>query len=269
MKFGLFTCGYQRGALERAFADAADFGYDFIELWGGRPHAYAPDILRGGAAGILRLEEKYGLPVAVYTPEHNAYPYNYMLGSEAQWEDCVDYLSGAVRAGKAVGAGYTLISVGHGGDAPPEARMERLRRTLRALSKTAEECGTGLLLETLTPYESNTCTTLPELEEALRDAPPALHGMCDLAAPFSQGEDPAEYFRRPGARCAHLHITDSDGVSDAHLVLGEGVMPLTKILGDIRRAGYDGTATIELVTRYIDAPGEAARRAIDKVREIL
>jgi protein FrlC len=46
-------------------------------------------------------------------------------------------------------------------------------------------------------------------------------------------------------------------------------MPLAKILGDIRRAGYDGTATIELVTRYIDAPGEAARRAIDKVREIL
>lgn len=30
--------------------DAAAFGYDFIELWGGRPHAYAPDLLSGGLA---------------------------------------------------------------------------------------------------------------------------------------------------------------------------------------------------------------------------
>lgn len=37
MKFGLFTCGYQRAALEDAFADAVRFGYDYIELWGGGP----------------------------------------------------------------------------------------------------------------------------------------------------------------------------------------------------------------------------------------
>ena len=52
MDFGLFTCGYQRNSLEQAFADAASFGYDYIELWGGRPHAYAPDVVGGDAEGI-------------------------------------------------------------------------------------------------------------------------------------------------------------------------------------------------------------------------
>ena len=118
MEYGLFTSGYQRVGLERAFSDAAAFGYDFIELWGGRPHAYAPDLLSGGLAELRRLMERYAMPVRVYTPEHNAYPYNYMLGSDTQWADCVSYLSDAIRAGASLGAEYTLISVGHGGGAP-------------------------------------------------------------------------------------------------------------------------------------------------------
>ena len=85
MQFGLFTCGYQHLPLETAFRDAADFGYDYIELWGGRPHAFAPDLLSGEAEEIRRLTQRYHMPVRVYTPEHNAYPYNYMLGSPLQW----------------------------------------------------------------------------------------------------------------------------------------------------------------------------------------
>ena len=40
MELGMFTSGYQYYPLERAFADARRFGYDYIELWGGRPHAF-------------------------------------------------------------------------------------------------------------------------------------------------------------------------------------------------------------------------------------
>ena len=47
MELGLFTCGYQYTNIESAFIDAAAFGYDFIELWGGRPHAWAPDMDAG------------------------------------------------------------------------------------------------------------------------------------------------------------------------------------------------------------------------------
>ena len=93
MKFGLFTCGYQRAALENAFADAVRFGYDYIELWGGRPHGFAPDLLSDDGAEVRGLIQRFGVPVKVYTPEHNAYPYNYMLGSRRQWEDSMEYLS--------------------------------------------------------------------------------------------------------------------------------------------------------------------------------
>ena len=99
MKYGLFTCPYQRLSLERAFSDASALGYDYIELWGGRPHAYAPDLLAGDLDAVLWLIDRFEMPVEIYTPEHNAYPFNYMAGSERQWEDAMDYLSAALRCG--------------------------------------------------------------------------------------------------------------------------------------------------------------------------
>ena len=188
MRWGLFTCPYQRLPLERAFADARAFGYDYIELWGGRPHAYPPDLLRGDLEKIRRLAGRYEVPVEIYTPEHNAYPFNYMLGNKAQWRDSMDYLAGALRCGKALGADYVLISVGHGEDCLPKERKDRLLTSLRRLTSEAETLEQKIILETLTPFESNTCTRLEELLEVLDAvASPMLLGMCDVVVPFVQG----------------------------------------------------------------------------------
>ena len=92
MKLGMFTSGYQYYPLEAAFQDAKRIGYDYIELWGGRPHAFPPDLKRGGIEQVKKLIEVYEMPVHVYTPEHNAYPYNYMIGDSSQRKEAVDYL---------------------------------------------------------------------------------------------------------------------------------------------------------------------------------
>lgn len=270
MEFGLFTCGYQRTALEKAFADAAGFGYDYIELWGGRPHAYPQDLLSGDCAGVLELSRRYGMPVRIYTPEHNAYPYNYMLGPRRQWEACMEYLEGAIQAGAALGAEYTLISIGHSGGLPARARMERLEESLLRLGDAAQRLGHALVVEPLTPYESDTCTDLSTYAALLKRLDhPALFGMCDMVVPFVQGENPADYPRQLGCRMRHLHLVDSDGASETHLVPGDGNMPLGETLRGIRTAGYDGTATIELVTNYIDAPSRYALLALERAKELM
>ena len=138
MELGMFTSGYQYYPLERAFADARRFGYDYIELWGGRPHAFAPDLARGELSGVLALIERHEMPVRVYTPEHNAYPYNYMLGSELQRADALDYLKLCLNMGKALGADHTLISTGHGGYTA--SRRELRSRLVRCLRELAEMC---------------------------------------------------------------------------------------------------------------------------------
>ncbi len=71
MKYGLFTFPYQRLSLEKIFSDARVLGYDYIELRGGQPHAYPPDLLGGDPDAVLRLIDCFGMPVEIYTPEYN------------------------------------------------------------------------------------------------------------------------------------------------------------------------------------------------------
>ena len=72
MELGLFTCGYQRYPLEQAFEDAGRFGYDYIELWGGYPHAYVEDLSLTGVREVERLVQKYHIPV-IGTMEDSLY----------------------------------------------------------------------------------------------------------------------------------------------------------------------------------------------------
>ncbi|HRY55292.1 MAG TPA: fructoselysine 3-epimerase, partial [Spirochaetia bacterium] len=210
MKWGLFTSGYQRNPLEDAFRDAKRFGYDFVELWGGRPHAYAPDLAAGELDAVRRLVERYEMPVLVYTPEHNAYPYNFMLGSEAMRRDAVAYLKLGLDMAKALGAGSMLMSPAHAGYlATREQIRERLVHTMGELVEHAERVGVRIILEALTPYESNVCTSANDLAELFRLVPSEnLVGMCDLVPPFVQSESIMAYFDKLGPKMAHLHIVD-------------------------------------------------------------
>ena len=271
MKFGLFTSGYQRSPLEQAFEDACRFGYDYIELWGGFPHAYVEDLKRNTTAQICALSDKYKIPVSCFTPEHNGYPYNYMMGDECQWERCMGYLEDAIGLTSQMGATHMLFSAGHAGYERPEADIfGRLVKSVERLTRRAEEENVILILEPLTVYESNVISSLRDLERALAAVPSEhLVGMVDLAVPFTTGEPAAEYVRRLGKRFGYLHVIDNDGVSDSHILPGEGQIPLGSVLKEIQRAGYDGMATIELVTGYLKEPSVYAGQAIYNLRQMM
>ena len=44
MKFGCFSLDFRRFSLETAFKMASRYGFDGLEIWGGRPHAYPYDM---------------------------------------------------------------------------------------------------------------------------------------------------------------------------------------------------------------------------------
>ena len=46
-------------------------------------------------------------------------------------------------------------------------------------------------------------------------------------------------------------------------------MPLPEMFYELKRIGYDRTATLELVTGYINEPRMYAKRAIDNVRAMM
>ena len=268
LKVGMFTSGYQRNPLEHCFMDAKEYGYDYIELWGGRPHAYAPDLKAGDINEVRRLIEKYEMPVLGYTPEHNAYPYNYMIGSEAQRRDALKL---SLEMAKEMGAEFVLTSPANGGYlATYDQLWSRLEKNIQELGDYAAKLEIKLVVEALTPYESNFFTRANDLVELFRRVDnPYVVGMCDIVPPFVQHESIMAYFDKLGNKMDHMHIIDGENGSDTHLIPGEGNIPIKEMLYEMKRIGYDKTATLELVTNYINEPRFYAKRAIDNMRELM
>ena len=98
-------------------------------------------------------------------------------------------------------------------------------------------------------------------------ASPLLFGMCDVVVPFVMGEDPVNYARILGNRFVHLHLADSNGYDETHLIFGEGCMKVEQIMRDFLAAGYNSRATLELVTHYIEDPSRASQRILMKAKE--
>lgn len=254
--------------MEHCFEDAKRFGYDFIELWGGRPHAFAPDLKAGEMEEVKRLIDKYEMPVRGYTPEHNAYPYNFMIGSELQRRDAVEYLKLCLDMAGEMGADYMLISPAHAGyQTGYEEIWSRMEKTVRELGEHAEKTGVKLVVETLTPYESNAFKSANDAAELFKRVDsPYVVGMCDLVPPFVQHESILAYLDKLGEKMYHFHIIDGEQGTDSHIVPGEGSIPLREFFMELKDAGYRGTATLELVTGYLNEPRLYARRAIDRAR---
>lgn len=119
-------------------------------------------------------------------------------------------------------AGYTLISAAHAGYlTPPNVIWGRLAENLSELCEYAENIGMDLILEPLTPYESNVVCNANDVLHALALVPsPRLFSMVDICAPYVQAEPVMSYFDKLGDKLRHLHIVDSDGASDTHYIPG-------------------------------------------------
>ncbi len=271
MKIGLFTMPYMRLPLERAFSDAKRLGYDGVEVWGGRPHAYAPDLKAGGVDDVKALSKKYGLPIIGYTPEMNAYPYNMMIGTEAMRRDSVRYVKLAMDMAEEMGAGFTLISAAHAGyEATRRDYWPRLIKSLREISRHAEQIGVDVLLEPLTAYESNVVVTCNDLVAALDEVnSDRLQGMCDIVPPFCNREPIMSYFEKLGPRMRHMHVVDSDGQSDTHMMPGDGKIPLRRLFREIEATGFKGYCTIELISAIMNEPSLGSAVAIERIRDLL
>lgn len=271
MKISLFTSGYMRYPLEVAFKDAKRFGYDGIEIWGGRPHAYALDLKAGDIQQVKRLSSDYDIPIVAFTPETNAYPYNMMVGTERMRRESLDYIKLSMDMAKEMGAPFTIISAAHAGyGVCYDEYWPRLVNNLQELAEYAENIDHTILLEPLTPYESNVVTTADHLKKVLQEVPSDhLAGMCDICAPFVQHEPVMSYFDKLGNKIRHVHFIDSDGSTETHYIPGNGQMPLKQLAQEIENIGYHGYCTIELVTSYINEPSMYSALAIERVKSLI
>ena len=101
-----------------------------------------------------------------------------------------------------------------------------------------------ILLEPLTHFETNVCTSANDLTEILdRIQSSYLVGMCDIAVPFVEREPVIDYVIKLGSRMQHLHLVDSNGIDETHLLPGEGKILMPELLAELKKHGHGCIST--------------------------
>lgn len=152
---------------------------------------------------------------------------------------------------------------------PMHDRSYFIRRDIEALHELIEagkRAGVGVMIENL-PGDFNNAAQLGELLDPLPEL--GLHldiGHANLIVPYNTTE---EIMSAYGSRLRHVHLHDNKGGhADLHLPLGTGTVPLESSLRALKKAGYDGTITLEVFTPdrfYLSYSRDVLRRTWDKV----
>lgn len=268
MKISFFTNSLHRWPIEKSFEVASKFGYDGIEIWGGRPHAYAPDMRPEDIQKIKDLSAKYNLPIVSFEPEMAC-----LLWRDQRWiDESMEYFRQCIDFCKAIGCPYMVMaalqcSYEYSTD-EDWAQFIKYMKELAAYSESVD--GVTMILETVTPWEGNILIRSDDTVRALKEInSPKVKAMLDLAAPLTVGEPSSNYFDRLGKDLVHVHLVDCKKDVEDHLILGDGELPMEEVLSMLDSYGYDGYCSVELFDEYRTEPILFNQRAIRAIRQAL
>lgn len=270
LKLSFLSMVYQRYGIEKVFKEASRMGFNGLEIWGARPHAYVYDCDDATIDKIKQYSKEYNIEVSAYTPENCVYPYNLCSQSKKERKDTIEYYKVALDVAKQIDAPLIQITPGDPGyEGSEESDWGHLCEGLAEVCEHAEEVGVDVVMETLTPCESQILTTASDLRKLLRDVPSSrLFGMMDMVNPYVMRESFSNYFNLLGQKMGHIHIADSDGRTGAHLPLGDGEINFEPVISMIDRSTYQKYCSIE-ICGYIEDPETYMEKSIRYLRKCM
>lgn len=273
MKLSYLTYQFKRFPLEYCFQMAKEYGFDGVEVWGGRPHAYVPDMDKAAVKELNSWKKKYGLEISMFVPEILSYPYGMASRVANERKDAVSYLVKAVDLAAGMGTERIQITVPHPGYGRPKAECwDQMIYGLTKISERAQELGIKVILEALTFHEGgNLLTSVDDLVKAIDEVNiPSLMSMIDVVPPFIANEPFSEYFDKLGDKMQYIHLCNSDNISEFHSQLDQGHIPLKDFFRITKRYGYRGWASVELLAPYFRDPElylSESKRILDQMLE--
>lgn len=253
MRIGMSTsCVYPLGT-ERAFAAAAEAGFDGVEVMITR------DELTQSADALLALSERHGLPIlSVHAPV--------LLLTHFVWgRDPRVKLERSAEL--AAGLGATTVVV----HPPFRWQSGYAEDFLGIVRETAAASGVEVAVENMFPWKV-AGRSMAAYSPGWNPLPMDCDAVTlDFSHAALSGADSLELARGLGERLRHVHLCDGSGalddsrVFDEHLLPGRGGQPVAEVLQLLAATGWSGSVIAEVNTRK--ARGEEER--LDLLRETL
>lgn len=269
MKFSQSSFVYFNYPLQEAIGRLHRYGYQGIEIWGGRPHVYRHD-LDGQLDEIVALLDRFEMVVPNFIPAQFRYPSILCSLNEAIRHDSVQYIQDAVDNALRLRAPSVSLCPGmtlFGEDL--DRGWGQLRQSIVELLDYTEGTDLVLLLEPAHKAESTLILTVADGLRMIEEVGSERLGiLLDTGHANVNGENLAEVVASLRDVPFHVHIDDNHGDSDAHLIPGDGKIDFAPFARALQRVNYQGFVSAELGFQYTLDPDRAVEKTSAALSEM-
>ncbi len=267
MKLSQSTFVYFNYPLKEAVTRIAEAGYQGVEVWGGRPHAYRNDLTEAELKDIRSLIEDKGVEVSAFIPAQFRYPTSLVNPKEKIRKDSINYIKESFNTAIALGTHKVTVCPGHTlyGQSLEDA-WQLLRESLKMLVEHAQKQDIILLLEPAHRMETDLVITVDDALKIIKEIRNNRIGIVlDTGHAAINKESLKDCVKKLNESkfIFHIHIDDNDGLVDEHLIPGRGKIKFTPFLKELKKVNYQGFLTVELGFQYIMDPDSAVYETRD------
>lgn len=249
------TCFSTLGCPEWTFSEivsvASDLGFNGVEIRGIQNELYAPAIDAFSPAHLAATREtlnrlSLSIPCLASSCDLNS-------------EDVLDSVKAYVDTASALGAPYIRLLADREPAPSDEVRPRVIAANLREIAQYAAGKGVMPLIETNGFYAKTKVLGLMFNEIKTKN----IGILYDIHHPYRYfNEDPEYTINNIAPYIRHVHIKDSvmENGKARYRLLGEGDLPVARIVKLLKKAGYDGFYSLEWVKRWdlsLEEPGIA------------
>lgn len=273
MKVGISTLLFPTLKLPKAIEVVAASGAEGIEIIYDMPH-----FMPGSSSNLRqlrRLVRSWGLGVSVHASFWGLNPISHYPQIRRL---TLARIKRSIEGCRALGGEVVVI---HSGQCPLGELKQELAKAKRDFSRFLQSClaqakasGITLAIENLnrpdfpfsTPEE---IATLAERFKGLGVAYDIGHAYLAERRRGSPAPERAmvKILRRVGKHVAHVHVHDNHGLSDEHLLPGDGAIDFKPVVRAIQKAGFRGFWVAELWNPR--RPVETAKAGVTRLRKML
>lgn len=270
MRYSLSTFVYYRYTLIEALRRIKKFGYDGVEIWGGRPHAYYEDMTEDRIELVYNTLKELDLAVSNYIPAQFRYPTNLSSTDEGIRSNSVKYILRNIDVAEKLSSPYVSICPGFStyGDKPLEA-YGALCKSIDDILNYSNNKKLQIIIEPAHPMETDIIVTVNHAIELINKFGKQNLGLCvDTGHLFVNKESLSDVYDITKGLIVHYHIDDNMGISDDHLIPGDGKINFTTFINNLKANDYKGFLAVELGMSYTNDPDSAVIKSLEYLKKV-
>jgi protein FrlC len=269
MKLGTATSVLFQYGLQDAIHLIARAGFDGVDIWGGRPHAYRSDYSEAELIALRNQIADEGLEVASFMPAFYRYPHSLSSPNTRVRLDSVGYMRACLENAAVLRAPVVLVVPDH--SQWGQTREDSLRRFTESVGDVAQHAvpyglklGVEVLYHDETDFVNSAADALAIIDEIGMDN---LGVVADSGTLNLSKESPRAMIDLLGDRLLQVHVNDNHGgEKQQNLIPGEGSYDFAGLIGALAEGGFSGFLSAELSKEYAFDPEPALKTTAARMR---